>query len=67
MILVYYSKMSTGGEGGFTEAQKNAANVNSDALIDAKDASYILAYYAAASTATGDIPSLAEYMAAKVA
>ena len=67
MILVYYSKMSTGGEGGFTEAQKNAANVNSDALIDAKDASYILAYYVAASTATGDIPSLAEYMAAKVA
>ena len=49
-VLVYYSRMSTGGESTLTEAQMKAANVNGDSLIDAKDASRILVYYAAAST-----------------
>ena len=65
LILVYYSKMSTGGDGGFTEAQISAANVNDDTLIDAKDASFILAYYAMASTASGEVPTMSEYMSAK--
>ena len=64
-ILVYYSKMSTGAEGDFSDTQKAAANVNNDDKIDAKDASFILAYYAMASTATGDVPTMTEYMAAK--
>jgi hypothetical protein len=50
MILVYYAKMSTGGEGGFTEEQKKAADLNGDGFIDAKDASAVLAIYAKAST-----------------
>ena len=50
MILVYYSKMSTGGDGGFTEQQKKAADMNGDSYIDAKDASAVLAVYAKAST-----------------
>ncbi|MDO4862674.1 MAG: dockerin type I domain-containing protein [Ruminococcus sp.] len=62
MVLVEYAKMSTGGEGDFTEKQKLAANVNFDSKIDAKDASFILAYYAMASTASGDVPTMMEYM-----
>ena len=50
MILVYYSKMSTGGDGGFAEQQKKAADMNGDSYIDAKDASAVLAVYAKAST-----------------
>lgn len=64
-ILVEYSKMSTGGEGSLSDAQKSAANVNGDDKIDAKDASFILSYYAMASTATGDVPTMAEFMASK--
>ncbi|MBR5165774.1 MAG: leucine-rich repeat protein [Ruminococcus sp.] len=67
MILVEYSKASTGAESGFNESQKLAGEVNGDGKIDAKDASAILAYYAMASTATGDVPSLKEYMTAKAA
>ncbi|MDO4863145.1 MAG: dockerin type I domain-containing protein, partial [Ruminococcus sp.] len=62
LILVAYSKASTGGEYGFTENQEKAAEVNGDGKIDAKDASAILAYYAMVSTATGDVPSLSEYL-----
>ncbi|MDO4863569.1 MAG: dockerin type I domain-containing protein, partial [Ruminococcus sp.] len=50
MVLVYYSKMSTGEEGNLSDEQKKAADMNGDSLIDAKDASKILAIYAAAST-----------------
>lgn len=38
-------------------------DVNDDGKIDAKDASAILSYYALASTAEGDIPTLEEYLA----
>jgi hypothetical protein len=67
MVLVAYAKSSTGAEHGLTEAQAKAANVNGDALIDAKDASFILSYYAMASTAEGDVPTMAEFMALKIA
>ena len=50
MVLVYYSKVSTGGDGGLTDDRKKAADMNGDSFIDAKDASAILAAYAAAST-----------------
>ena len=39
--------------------------VNGDDKIDAKDASFILSYYAMASTATGEVPTMAEFMASK--
>ena len=66
-ILVEYSKMSTGGDGSFTASQKQAADVNADNKIDAKDASFILSYYALASTATGDVPTMNEYMSTRKA
>ena len=64
-ILVEYSKMSTGGDGELTAAQKSAADVNGDGMVDAKDASAILGYYAFVSTATGDVPTLKEFVAPK--
>lgn len=54
--------MSTGADSELTEAQKAAADVNDDGKIDAKDSSYILSYYAFASTAAGDVPTLKEYL-----
>ena len=65
LILVEYSKASTGAESGLTESQKLAGEVNGDGKIDAKDASAILAYYAMASTATGDVPTLKEFITPK--
>ena len=65
LILVAYSKVSTGSDDGLTEEQKKVADVNSDGRIDAKDASTILAYYALVSTSTGDIPTLKEFAAPK--
>ena len=65
LVLVAYSKASTGGDYGFTSTQMKAAEVNGDGKIDAKDASFILAYYAMVSTATGDVPSMSEYMSNK--
>lgn len=59
--------MSTGGDGSFTASQKQAADVNADNKIDAKDASFILSYYALASTATGDVPTMSEYMSTRKA
>ncbi|MDO4863182.1 MAG: dockerin type I domain-containing protein [Ruminococcus sp.] len=53
-ILVEYSKLSTGDDPTFTEAQKAAADVNGDGKTDAKDASVILAYYAYLSTGGTD-------------
>ena len=53
MILVAYAKASTGEESGLTEAETTAADINSDGIVDAKDASCVLAYYALVSTAEG--------------
>ena len=64
-MLVAYARLSTGSDDGFTEKQRKAANVNGDDKIDAKDASAILAYYAMASTAAGDVPTMKEFMDAK--
>ena len=57
--------MSTGADSELTKAQKEAADVNNDGKIDAKDSSFILSYYAFASTAAGDVPTLKEYMTPK--
>ncbi|MBR5683097.1 MAG: hypothetical protein IKW96_07435 [Ruminococcus sp.] len=59
-VLKYYAKLSTGGEGGFTEAQKLAANVNGDSIIDAVDAAKILSYYAYVSTVKEGTPKTME-------
>ena len=42
-------------------------DVNCDGIVDAKDASCVLAYYALVSTAEGDIPRLKEFTAPKTA
>ena len=65
-VLKYYAKVSTGGDGGFTEEQKLAANVNGDGVIDAVDAAKILSYYAYASTIKDGTPvSMEDFMAGK--
>ncbi|MCR5015751.1 MAG: hypothetical protein K6A75_04165 [Ruminococcus sp.] len=48
-------------------SDKDFGNSNRDGRIDAKDASAVLAYYALASTATGDVPTLREFMLLKKA
>ena len=62
LVLVEYSKMSTGETGDFTNTQQLAGDVNFDSKIDAKDASFILSYYALASTTTGQVEGMKEYM-----
>jgi hypothetical protein len=42
-----------------SDEQKKAANINGDALVDAKDASMILGYYSYIST--GGTKTIAEY------
>ena len=54
LILVEYSKASTGGKGDFTESEKLAGDVNGDGKVDAKDASAVLRYYAYVSTGGRD-------------
>ncbi|WP_295074157.1 dockerin type I domain-containing protein, partial [Ruminococcus sp.] len=60
LVLQYYAKISTGGDGGFTEEQKLAANVTGDAIIDAVDAAKILSYYAYVSTVKEGTPKTME-------
>ena len=62
LVLVEYSKASTGGNGEFTQAQKKASDVNSDGMTDAKDASLILSYYSYVSTNTGSALTLEEFL-----
>ncbi len=50
-----YARISTNQEGGYNEEQMLAADVNHDGMINAVDASNILAYYAYASTTKEDI------------
>jgi hypothetical protein len=57
--------ISTNKDGGYTEEQKLAADVNNDSQINAVDASNILANYAYASTTKEDILSIDEYMKKK--
>ena len=61
-MLSHYASASTIQEGGFNEEQLIAADVNLDGIVDAVDASCILAYYAYASTASGNIVSIAEFI-----
>lgn len=65
LVLVAYSKLSTGVENGFSEAQEASADINADGKTDAKDASLILAYYSLVSTSKEAIPTLAEFVASK--
>ena len=65
LLLVAYSKVSTGGDSGLTDEEKAVSDVNNDGMIDAKDASAILGYYAMVSTTSGDVPTLKEYIAEK--
>ncbi|WP_455530255.1 dockerin type I domain-containing protein, partial [Ruminococcus sp.] len=65
-VLKYYAKVSTGGDGCFTEDQKLAVNVNGYGVIDAGDAAKILSYYAYASTIKDGTPvSMEDFMAGK--
>ena len=64
-VLTYYANISTNKDGGFTEAQKIAADVDNNSDINAVDASYILSYYAYTSTTKEDIMSIEEYMKKK--
>ncbi|MBR4361332.1 MAG: leucine-rich repeat protein [Ruminococcus sp.] len=62
LVLVEYSKASTGGNGEFIQAQKKASDVNSDGMTDAKDASLILSYYSYVSTNSGSALTLEEFL-----
>jgi hypothetical protein len=48
--LIEYAKLATGNASGYSDAQKKAADVNSDGNVDAKDASIMLSYYSYVST-----------------
>ena len=61
LILGYYSNVSTGSDGGFTNSQESNADVNSDSKIDSKDASAILAYYSFISTG-GTVSDIRAYL-----
>ncbi len=64
-MLAYYAKASTNANGGFTENQILAADVNGDGIVDAVDASNILSYYAYISTSKEEIMSIKEFMKMK--
>ena len=50
LVLVEYSKMSTGAAASLTSEQTTAADVNKDGKVDSKDASAMLTYYSYLST-----------------
>ena len=50
MVLAEYAKLSTKATGSFTTIKQITADVNRNGIIDAVDASNILAYYAYIST-----------------
>lgn len=54
--------ISTNKNGGYTEEQKVAADVNHDGSINAVDASNILSYYAYVSTTKETPMSMEEFI-----
>lgn len=62
MILAYYARISTGEDGEFSAGQRFAADLDKDGYIDAVDASKILSYYSYASTETGTVMSIKEFI-----
>ena len=64
-VLTYYANISTNKDGGFTEAQKKAADLDNNGDVNAVDASYILSYYAYTSTTKEEIMPVEEYMKKK--
>jgi len=61
------SATTTTGTTPVHPSDKDFGDSNRDGIIDAKDASAVLTYYALASTATGDVPTLREFMLLKKA
>lgn len=61
-VLAYYAAISTNKDGGYSDAQKTAADVDRNGRIDAVDASGILSYYAYASTEKEEVISMEEFM-----
>ncbi len=55
LILAYYSEISTGQDGNFTDKQKTRADIDRNNIIDSADASLILAYYSELSTSPDKI------------
>ena len=60
-MLSYYASISTNKDGGFDYVQKLAADVDRSGVINAVDASNILAYYAFNATSKDKI-SFEEYL-----
>lgn len=55
LILVAYSRLSTGYSSSLSKAQEIAADINKDGIINSSDASDVLSYYAYTSTG-GSLP-----------
>lgn len=61
LALAEYARVSSGGNGMFTEAQTWYADVNIDGAVDADDASMILAFYSYTSTG-GEIQQMENWI-----
>ncbi|MCR4639054.1 leucine-rich repeat protein [Ruminococcus sp.] len=62
MVLQYYANTSVKKDGGLTNEQVIAADVNKDGKADAVDASIILSYYAYCGTTHENVMSFEEYV-----
>lgn len=61
LALAEYARVSSGGNGTFTEAQTWCADVNIDGAVDADDASMILSFYSYTSTG-GEIQQMENWI-----